>query len=64
MTGADLDWNEITVPVELPEVVDEVFNATDNLVLIESYLPGREFCVSVGGPVSTTMTASKLARCQ
>jgi D-alanine-D-alanine ligase len=37
---------------DLPEVVDEVFNATDNLVLIESYLPGREFCVSVGGPVT------------
>src|SRR5258708_3719432 len=35
---------------DLPEVVDEVFNATDNLVLIETYLPGREFCVSVGGP--------------
>ena len=24
MTGADLDWSEIAVPVELPEVVDEI----------------------------------------
>lgn len=37
---------------DLPEAVDEVFNATDNLVLIETYLPGREFCVSVCGPVT------------
>ena len=36
---------------DLPEAVDEVFNATDNLVLIETYLPGREFCVSVCGSV-------------
>jgi D-alanine-D-alanine ligase len=37
---------------DLPEVVDEVFSVTENLVLIESYLPGREFCVSVCGPVT------------
>jgi D-alanine-D-alanine ligase len=36
---------------DLPEVVDEVFHATENSVLIESFLPGREFCVSVCGPL-------------
>jgi hypothetical protein len=24
VTGEDLDWNDITVPVELPEVADHV----------------------------------------
>ena len=36
---------------ELPDVVAEVCSLTENHVLIESYLPGREFCVAVCGPV-------------
>jgi D-alanine-D-alanine ligase len=36
----------------LPDAVEEVFIATENLVLIESYLPGREFCVAVCGPIT------------
>ena len=36
---------------DLPDAVAEVYHATENLVLIESYLPGPEFCVTVCGPV-------------
>lgn len=36
---------------DLPDAIAEVFEATDNHVLIEAYLPGREFCVAVTGPV-------------
>ncbi len=35
----------------LPEIVNGVYAATENHVLIEAYLPGREFCIAVGGPV-------------
>ncbi len=35
----------------LPEAVTQVFEATENHVLIEAYLPGREFCIAVGGRV-------------
>jgi D-alanine-D-alanine ligase len=37
---------------ELPDAVDEVFSATENHVLIEAFLPGRELCVAVGGVVT------------
>jgi len=37
---------------DLPDAVEEVFIATENLVMIESFLPGREFCVAVCGPVT------------
>ena len=37
---------------DLPDVVDQVFNATQNHVLIETYLPGRELCIAVGGLVT------------
>ena len=36
----------------LPDVVAEVNQATDNLVLIEKYLPNREFCIAVAGPMT------------
>jgi D-alanine-D-alanine ligase len=36
----------------LPDAVAEVYGATENLVLIEKYLPGREFCIAVAGPVT------------
>jgi D-alanine-D-alanine ligase len=36
----------------LPDAVEEVYRATDNLALIEKYLPGREFCIAVAGPIS------------
>jgi D-alanine-D-alanine ligase len=36
----------------LPDAVAEVYGATENLVLIEKYLSGREFCIAVAGPVT------------
>ena len=35
----------------LPELVEHIFLATHNQVLIETFLPGREYCVAVCGPV-------------
>ena len=35
----------------LGEAVDALAQATENHVLVETYLPGREFCVAVCGPV-------------
>src|SRR5260370_33789576 len=32
---------------DLPDVVDQVVNATQNHVLIETYLPGRELCLAL-----------------
>ncbi|KNY25343.1 D-alanyl-alanine synthetase [Pseudobacteroides cellulosolvens] len=36
---------------ELQEAISEIFAATQNIVLIEKYLPGREYCVAVSGNV-------------
>jgi hypothetical protein len=36
----------------LPAVVADVYRETDNVVLIEKYLGGREFCVAVAGSVT------------
>ena len=36
---------------ELTEVAMDIYDATHNLVLIEKFLPGREFCIAVCGPV-------------
>jgi D-alanine-D-alanine ligase len=36
----------------LPDIVAQVYGATDNLVLIEKYLSGREYCIAVSGPVT------------
>jgi D-alanine-D-alanine ligase len=38
---------------ELPELVAEVYDVTGNLVLIEKYLSGREFCISVAGRITS-----------
>jgi D-alanine-D-alanine ligase len=38
--------------VTLPGIVAEVYQATENAVLIEKYLPGREFCVAVAGQIT------------
>ena len=37
---------------DLTDAVAEVFKATNNLVLIEKYLPGREFCIAVCGAIT------------
>jgi D-alanine-D-alanine ligase len=44
----------------LPDVVAEIYRETENLVLIEKYLAGREFCIAVAGPV--TAREQRLAR--
>ncbi len=36
----------------LPEVVELVYQATENVVLIEKYLEGREYCIAAAGPVT------------
>ncbi len=38
---------------DLPQIADKVYCHTNNAVLIEKYLPGREFCVAVGGYVTS-----------
>lgn len=38
---------------DLPGIVDNVFYATMNHVIVERFLPGREFCVAVCGPVTS-----------
>ena len=37
----------------LPGMVAEVHRATQNLVMIEKYLPGREYCIAVAGPITS-----------
>src|SRR5215469_5332529 len=37
----------------LPQLVEQVFDATENTVLIEKYMSGREFCIAVSGPVTS-----------
>jgi D-alanine-D-alanine ligase len=38
---------------DLAAIVAEVHSATGNIVLVEKYLPGREFCVAVAGKVTS-----------
>lgn len=35
---------------QLAEIIELIYNTTKDVVLIEKYLPGREFCVAVAGP--------------
>jgi D-alanine-D-alanine ligase len=44
----------------LPGLVEQVYRATENVVLIEKYLAGREFCIAAAGPV--TARGGRLAR--
>lgn len=49
---ASLHVSVIATEDELADAVGEVFAATQNQVLIEAYLPGREYCVAVMGPMT------------
>lgn len=49
---ASLHVHLVEDEADLPDVVAEVYHATQNHVLIEAYLPGREFCVGACGPVT------------
>lgn len=57
---ASLHVHFVEDEADLPDAVTKVYDATDNHVLIEAYLPGREFCVAVNGPV--VAHAGKLTR--
>jgi len=48
---ASLNVNLVEDLSALPEIVTKLCRATENHVLIETFLPGREFCVAVCGPV-------------
>lgn len=48
---------------DLPDAVYETSLATDNLVLIERFLPGREYCIAVaGGTVARNREVGQSAR--
>lgn len=49
---ASLHVHYVKDEADLPDIVAEVYDRTENHVLIEAYLPGREYCVAVGGPVA------------
>lgn len=38
---------------DLDKAVNVVFNATDNLVLVEAFLPGKEYCIATAGPIQS-----------
>jgi D-alanine-D-alanine ligase len=50
ITGrASLHVHHVERPEDLAEVVAEVHRITQNPVLVETYLPGREYCIAVMG---------------
>jgi D-alanine-D-alanine ligase len=48
---ASLNVHHVATADGLAEVVNHVYDLTKGHVLIEGYLPGREFCVAVCGPM-------------
>ncbi len=48
---ASLNVEYVETVDDLGDVVQKVFDATQNFVMIERYLPGREFCVAACGSV-------------
>jgi acyl dehydratase len=55
VTGVDLDWNQINVPVDLPEVVEEINyqRVVENAGATWDYFPGHfdpEYARSQGNP--------------
>lgn len=50
---ASLHVHVVECREDLPDAIAEVYAATGNVVLIEQYLSGREFCVAVAGPVTS-----------
>lgn len=57
---ASLHVHVVNSVKELPQVVAEVYRVTQNTVLVEEYLPGREYCVAVAGP--TTCSQNRLVK--
>ncbi len=48
---ASLNVEYVETTGQLGEFIQKVFDATQNFVMIERYLPGREFCVAACGAV-------------
>jgi D-alanine-D-alanine ligase len=49
---ASLHVHVVDGVADLGDAVAEVYAATGNTVLVETFLPGREFCIAVCGPVT------------
>lgn len=50
---ASLHVHVVETRQQLSEIVAEVYQATKNVVLIEKFLSGREFCVAVAGALTS-----------
>ncbi|MGZ0187689.1 MAG: D-alanine--D-alanine ligase family protein [Alphaproteobacteria bacterium] len=48
---ASLHVHVVDRAADLADVIDEVYSETENDVLIETYLGGREYCIAIGGPI-------------
>ena len=48
---ASLNVEYVETREELSDVMNHIFDLTENTVLIEQYLSGREFCIAACGPV-------------
>ena len=48
---ASLNVEYVASREELPKVMEEIFELTENFVLVEQFLSGREFCIAACGPV-------------
>lgn len=46
---ASLHVHKVDTLKELPDVIEDVYQKTRNLVLVEKYLSGREYCVAIAG---------------
>lgn len=50
---ASLHVHVVEDRASLPDVVRDVYHATENIVLVEQYLSGREFCIAVAGRLTS-----------
>lgn len=50
---ASLHVHVVPDRANLPEVIEEIYGVTGDLVLIERFLQGREFCISVAGRITS-----------
>ena len=48
---ASLNVHYVANPDQLKQKVEEVYAVSGNYILIEQFVPGREFCVAVSGPL-------------
>lgn len=48
---ASLNVHVVPDVASLADTIDEVYRLSENAVLIEQFLPGREVCIAVAGPI-------------